>query len=117
MSDDKAVGIEPDETLATSTADPVHNPAGDGIEVSDAAAAQGGTRTGMVKVLGASIALVVLILFGLYFFHLGPLSTNRGAGGQSGLTSQSQAEQFHAAPPSPKQAPPGAPSMTQAPAQ
>ena len=84
--------------------------AGDGVETTGNNAAQGRTGTHTLKVLLASLALVVVVLFGLYALNHHALSTNQGAGGQSGTNNPAAAAQFHQAPPSPKQAPPGMPS-------
>lgn len=84
--------------------------AGDGVETTGNNAAQGRTGTHTFKVLIASLALVVVVLFGLYALNHKALSTNQGAGGQSGTNNPAAAAQFHQAPPSPKQAPPGMPS-------
>ena len=84
--------------------------AGDGVETTTNNARQGVTGTGASKVLMVSLALVVVVLFGLYFLNHRALSTNQGAGGQSGTNNPAAAAQFHQAPPSPKQAPPGMPS-------
>lgn len=84
--------------------------AGDGVETTGNNAAQGRRGTHTLKVLIASLGLVVVVLFGLYFANHHALSTNQGAGGQSGTNNPNAAAEFHQAPPSPKQAPPGMPS-------
>lgn len=82
--------------------------AGDGVEVSGRSAAQGRTGSRTFIILIVSLVLVVAALFGMFALHAPALSTNHGEGGQSGAGAA--ARQFHEAPPSPKQAPPGAPS-------
>ena len=86
--------------------------AGDGVETTGNNAAQGRRGTHTLKVLIVSLVLVVGVLFGLYALNHRALSTNQGAGGQSGTNNPNAAAEFHTAPPSPKQAPPGAPSTT-----
>ena len=84
--------------------------AGDGVETTGNNAAQGRTGKRTFRILGASLALVVLAFFGLYVLNHRALSTNQGAGGQSGTNNPAAAAEFHQSPPSPKQAPPGMPS-------
>ena len=84
--------------------------AGDGVETTSSNARQGVTGTGASRVLLISLALVVVVLFGLYFLNHHALSTNQGAGGQSGTNNPAAAAAFHQAPPTHKQAPPGMPS-------
>lgn len=103
MSDPKSY---PDSTF------PQNDDAGDGVETTGNNAAQGRRGKHVFIILVVSLALVVVALFGVFFLNLGPLSTNQGAGGQSGTNNPNAAAQFHTAPPSPKQAPPGAPSTT-----
>jgi hypothetical protein len=88
------------------------NAAGDGVETTGNNAAQGRTGTHTFKVLIASLILVVLVLFGLFFFALPHLSSNQGAGGQSGTNNPAAAAMFNTDTSAPKQAPPGAPSTT-----
>ena len=83
---------------------------GSGVETTGVNAAQGRRGTHTLKVLLASLVLVVIALFGLYALNHRALSTNQGAGGQSGTNNPHAAAEFHTAPPSPKQAPPGMPS-------
>lgn len=83
---------------------------GDGVETTGNNAAQGRRGTHTFKVLIASLVLVVVALFGLYALNHHSLSSNQGAGGQSGTNNPHAAAEFHQAPPSPKQAPPGMPS-------
>ena len=89
---------------------PQTDAAGDGVETTRNNAAQGRWGKHTFIVLIVSLSLVVLALFGIYFANLPRLSTNQGAGGQSGTNSAANAAKFNTAPPSPKQAPPGAPS-------
>lgn len=91
---------------------PVTDAAGDGVETTGVNAAQGRSGTQTFKVLVASLVLVVVVLFGLFFFALPRLSTNQGAGGQSGTNNPAVAAQFNTDTSAPKQAPPGAPSTT-----
>ena len=84
--------------------------AGNGVETTGNNAAQGRRGMHTFRVLIASLALVVVVLFGLYALNHHALSTNQGAGGQSGTNNPAAAAVFHQAPPSPKQAPPGMPS-------
>ncbi len=86
--------------------------AGDGVETTGNNAAQGRRGMHTFVVLIVSLVLVVIVLFGLYALNHKALSTNQGAGGQSGTNNPHAAAEFHTAPPSPKQAPPGAPSTT-----
>ena len=58
--------------------------------------------TGLFRVLAISLALVVVVLFGLYALNARRLSTNGGAGGQSGVTSHAQSDSFNAPEPAPK---------------
>lgn len=83
--------------------------AGDGIETTGNNAAQGRRGTHTFWVLIASTALVVVVLFGIYFYNHHRLSTNQGAGGESGTNNPNAAAEFHANPPSPKQTTPGMP--------
>ncbi len=90
----------------------ITNAAGDGVETTGANAAQGGRGKHALTILIVSGVLVLLGLFGIYFANLKSLSTNQGAGGQSGTNNPAAAAMFNTSPPSPKQAPPGAPSTT-----
>ena len=85
---------------------------GDAVETTGDNAAQGRGGTHTFKVLIASLVLVVIALFGLFFFALPRLSTNQGAGGQSGTNNAKAAAMFNTDTSAPKQAPPGAPSTT-----
>lgn len=91
---------------------PQTDDAGDGVETTGNNAAQGRWGKHTFIVLIASLTLVVLALFGIYFANLKSLSTNQGAGGQSGTNNPAASAMFKTAEPSPKQAPPGAPSTT-----
>ena len=91
---------------------PVTNAAGDGVETTGVNAAQGRRGKHTFTILIVSLALVLLGLFGIYFANLKSLSSNQGAGGQSGTNNPAAAAMFNTSPPSPKQAPPGAPSTT-----
>lgn len=65
-------------------------------------ASQGRKGTGVLRILIISLVLVVIVLFGLFALHGTQLSTNHGAGGQSGIVSHAQANSFHAPEPAPK---------------
>ncbi|CAN5152416.1 hypothetical protein BH09PSE2_BH09PSE2_18710 [soil metagenome] len=49
--------------------DPVNNPAGDGVNITEDAVAQGKTGTRTFLILVVSLVLVVLVLFGLFGMH------------------------------------------------
>ena len=92
---------------------PATNPAGDGVVITEKAASQGRTGVRTFAILVVSLILVVLALFGLFGLHAGRLSDKGpGGAGQSGADNHAEAAIFNAPEPSPKQAPPGAPSTT-----
>ena len=74
---------------------PITNAAGDGVETTGVNAAQGRRGTHTLRVLAASLLLVVLVLFGLYFMNRPHLNTNGGAGGSSGTNNANAAAEFH----------------------
>ena len=78
---------------------------GDGVQVSGRDAAGGRTGSRTFVILIASLALVVVALFGMFALHAPALSRGGTSGGQSGAGAA--ARQFHEAPPSPKPGPPG----------
>lgn len=82
---------------------------GAGVEVSGRQAAQGRSGSRTFVILIVSTLLIVVAMFGIYFLHLGALSTHKGAGPESGVTNHTEADMFHTPPPSPK---PGVPGHT-----
>ena len=58
--------------------DPVNNPAGDGVNITESNVAQGRSGTRTFAILIVSLVLVVMVLFGLFGLHA-PRSANSSA--------------------------------------
>ena len=83
--------------------DPETDPKPEILTAEEATGAQRGT--GMSKMLAVSLVLIVVAFAVIYFVFAPGLSTNKGAGGQSGIISHDQANSFNAPEPAPKPAP------------